>query len=177
MSWKQRDVIVTNLWARHIPDKNRYDYTKAGRPIVVRRVFQKEKAPLWAYYHCQRCVDNSTVCRKHQFVLYGEDAVRHYVEAQIRCLSKVDRMSRILKEVTTATMNPEQTDEIYAAETADRADLGDEYMLEIRSIWWEFRRCRSEIFHRDTGIHLPLCCKFPRDNLYQAFRDHHTYKQ
>lgn len=172
MSSSQREAIATSLWARHVPDKNLYDCTKTGRPVVIRRVFQREKAPMWTFYQCERCVSLYSVCRRHQFVLHGEDGVRHYVESQLRCLPKTEEM--VKRDVQRhAVLSKEGAYAIRSAETADRVDIMDEYLMDSKALWWEFRRCRSEIFREDTGIHLPICCKFPRDNLYKAFTDHH----
>lgn len=43
-------------------------------------VFQREDAPLDAFYDCRRCVALEEVCRKHQFALYGENGVRRYLQ-------------------------------------------------------------------------------------------------
>lgn len=59
-------------------------------------------------------------------------------------------------------------------ETALRADLICDSDTDRRSLWFQFRSDLCRIFLKETGVHLPICCRFPSANLYRAFREHHA---
>lgn len=180
MSVKERNLFLEELWARHVPDKNVYELSQSGRKQVVRRVFQRHSAPVWAFYDCRYCVDPDIVCRKHQFVIFGHDGVRRYVESweQGRFARRRPSVVRPEEPLTKIMVDYLQIQDgphrLANEETADRADIIDECFADFRSLWYEFRLCRGDIFLRDTGVHLPVCVRFPQSNLYRAFRENHA---
>lgn len=181
---KERNRFLEELWARHVPDKNTYNRTASGRTVVTRRVFQRLTAPAWAFYDCRYCVDPDAVCHRHQFVLFGYDGIRRYVEAwergrfQNRTPSSMDVTETQDETGLMDCLRLEETpDELFRAETADRVDVMDAYNEALRAMWWEFRRCRGDIFYRDTGVYLPPVVRFPQSNLYRAFRESHHHSQ
>lgn len=178
---KSKRQMLADLWKRHVPDKNLYETLESGRRSVVRRVFQRRDAPEWAFYDCCWCTSPMAVCYNHQFVLYGHDGVRRYIEDRngfhqaLRQGNVSSSSTEVLKDILTEYLNltsPEVMD-LLCTETACRVDVMDECDAAFRSLWSEFRAKRGNIFHRDTGVYLPMCCRFPQSNLYIAFREAH----
>lgn len=75
------DEIYSDLWSRHVPDKNVYSVTAEGRRVVQSRVFQRRDAHQDAFYDCEYCVRIGVVCRDHQFQLDGNKGVTEYVRS------------------------------------------------------------------------------------------------
>lgn len=184
--------ILDDLWARHVPDKNVYHTTDAGRRIVVARVFQRKNAPMWAFYKCPTCVRIEVVCSRHQFVIHGQHGVHQYVrdgyywrDSITECpMPRPTRRNRVRRQpdpVETLTnlltdslnLSPDAVDELLSSEVSLRVDIMDEHDADHRALWQAFRSDLATIFHRETGIHLPICSRFPRSNLYRAFRECH----
>jgi len=186
--------ILDELWARHVPDKNLYQTTDAGRRFVVARVFQRKSAPMWAFFDCETCVRNDVVCSRHQFVIYGHHGVQQYVEngyywrdtdfppmprpprrnrgrSSTASNTSVETLSRILTD--TLNLKPDFLDDLLRSEVSLRVDIMDEHDADHRALWRSFRSDLGEIFLRETGIHLPPCSRFPQGNLYTAFREAH----
>jgi len=159
-------IYFKDLWARHVPDKNLYTEIEPGRSVAIYRVFMKEKAPVWAFYDCVHCVDTNAVCRAHQFALHGHDGVRRHVNRLVR-----QRRTDTVRQSNDVVL---WSLDILSEETALRADIIDEHNEEFTVMWRAFRHGRNTIFYRDTGLTLPICCRFPKSNLYQAYRDAHT---
>lgn len=87
---------------------------------------------------------------------------------------RVGKASRILSEYLDQTA--QTTDEairLACMETVCRVDVMDEMDAAFRTLWWSFRSQLGVIFRRETGLILPACCRFPRSNLYSAYRDCH----
>jgi hypothetical protein len=176
----RRQAFIEDLWRRNVPDKTTRLQLKGGQIIVTRRVFQKKSAPVWAFYDCTRCRDIDFVCKKHQFALFGHDGVRHYVDTWTRNSGQEMMLSNLMDSLKVDEEDEEVVKEctnLLCEETGDRADVMDEYMAETRKLFNQFRLRRGEVFYRDTGIHLPICCKFPQSNLYRAYRDYHQHQR
>lgn len=187
------DGALNELWARHVPDKNIYGVTNAGRRVVVARVFQRKSAPMWAFYDCESCVRNDVICSRHQFVIHGHYGVQRYVEdgyywrdCEYPIMPRAPRRNRARKpsaEETAAELsriltdvlklNSPELDDLLRSEVSLRVDIQDEHEAFHRSLWKSFRSEMGHIFHRETGVHLPICCRFPQSNLYAAFREAH----
>lgn len=179
MSDQTRQAFLEDLWRRNVPDKTVRLELKNGQTIVTKRVFQKKTAPKWAFYDCTVCRRVDAVCRKHQFCLVGPNAVRHYVDSWLRSRSSSSATDVDTTKLSSVLMNLNLASsvsvDLECQETADRVDVMDEYFAKSRELFNDFRLRRSDVFYRDTGIHLPLCCKFPQSNLYRAYRDYHQH--
>lgn len=185
--------VLNELWARHVPDKNVYGTSSGGRKIVVAWVFQRKSAPMWAFYDCESCVRNDVVCGRHQFIIRGHHGVQRYIEdgyywrdCEHPMMPRPPRrnranavtseeaaadLSRILTEVLR--LNSPELDDLMRSEVSLRVDIQDEHEAFHRSLWRSFRSELAAIFHRETGVHLPPCSRFPQSNLYAAFREAH----
>lgn len=82
--------------------------------------------------------------------------------------------SRILTSYLVSVPSGSERDRLACMETALRVDIFDEEAVSFRSLWVQFRGDLTRIFHRDTGCHLPCCCRFPRSNLYKALQEIHA---
>lgn len=71
--------VHTDLWSRHRAQKNQYG-VRNGRRVVAGHVFVRRNAPWWCDDTCYYCLSDHIVCRDHEFVLHGRDAIRRYVE-------------------------------------------------------------------------------------------------
>ena len=65
-------------------------------------------------------------------------------------------------------------EDLCCMETSLRADLMADSDAIHRSLWFAFRSDLRSIFLKETGVHLPICCRFPSSALYKAFREHHA---
>jgi hypothetical protein len=70
-------------------------------------------------------------------------------------------------------LSAEDAYDLQCEETSDRVDIMDEYHTGMRNLFREARRSRAIVFFIDTGRSLPICCKFPKSNLYAALCEHH----
>lgn len=82
-------------------------------------------------------------------------------------------LTRVLVQSKGPRLNEEDAEYIACMETSLRADVVDEWAVMLRSLWCTFRIDLDQVFHRETGVRLPLCCRLPRSNLYRALRETH----
>lgn len=82
--------------------------------------------------------------------------------------------SRILTSYLGSVPSGSERERLACMETALRVDVMDDEAVSFRSLWAQFRDELTRIFYRDTGCHLPRCCRFPRSNLYQALQEKHA---
>lgn len=84
----------------------------------------------------------------------------------------------VLTRILTSSARPlpvyEAVESLFRNETALRADVIDEWFQSQLCAWNEFRVQLNLAFFRDTGVHLPPCCRFPRSDLYQYLRQSHA---
>lgn len=171
MADQSRQAFLEDLWKRNVPDKTQRLELRNGQNMVTKRVFQKKSAPR-AILTCDQCKHPKFVCRKHQFSLFGHDGVRRYVDAWYHHRQPEPRLSDVMASLN---LQSDEADDLERQETADRVDVMDEYFAKSRELFNQFRLRRGELFYRDTGIQLPICCKFPQSNLYRAYRDYHQH--
>lgn len=87
-----------------------------------------------------------------------------------------DAASRVLTQYLINQAVVPGSEDLCCMETALRVDIVDECDALYRLCWNQFRADLSALFHRETGLYLPPCCRFPRSNLYLAYRQSHQEK-
>lgn len=81
---------------------------------------------------------------------------------------------RPYRRVYNRPLDPTLREALLSEETAARVDVMDEWRCAYNELWRRFRVSFCVVFHRDTGVYLPLCYRIPPSNLYQFLREHHA---
>lgn len=97
---------------------------------------------------------------------------KNHNETRLESANRI--LSRIMRECSPSRLSSEMYHDLACMETSLRADIVSEWLRDYYGLWSCFRSDMGNIFLEETGVPLPLCCRFPRSDLYQMLRRRHT---